>query len=132
MSKDNLKARLAYSTISQLSYVVLGAVLASATVDAGEWMLLGVLLLSSLLSMGYLLTVPMRAFSRATGEGEQGDGAGERGGGVGERGDGEAWEIREAPPACLVAILVTAGGCVALFLYPDPFFALVSQVAGGR
>ncbi len=30
MSKDNLKARLAYSTISQLSYVVLGAVLASA------------------------------------------------------------------------------------------------------
>ena len=30
MNKDNLKARLAYSTISQLSYVVLGAVLASA------------------------------------------------------------------------------------------------------
>ena len=30
MNQDNLKARLAYSTISQLSYVVLGAVLASA------------------------------------------------------------------------------------------------------
>ena len=30
MHKDNLKARLAYSTISQLAYVVLGAVLASA------------------------------------------------------------------------------------------------------
>ena len=30
MNKDNLKARLAYSTISQLSYVVLGTVLASA------------------------------------------------------------------------------------------------------
>ena len=29
MTKDNLKARLAYSTISQLSYVVLGALLAS-------------------------------------------------------------------------------------------------------
>ena len=29
MSKDNLKARLAYSTISQLSYIVLGAALAS-------------------------------------------------------------------------------------------------------
>ena len=27
LSKDNLKARLAYSTISQLSYVILGAVL---------------------------------------------------------------------------------------------------------
>ena len=30
MTKDNLKARLAYSTVSQLSYVVLGAMLASA------------------------------------------------------------------------------------------------------
>ncbi len=30
MSKDNLKARLAYSTISQLSYIVLGAALASS------------------------------------------------------------------------------------------------------
>ncbi len=29
MTKDNLKARLAYSTVSQLSYVVLGAMLAS-------------------------------------------------------------------------------------------------------
>jgi multicomponent Na+:H+ antiporter subunit D len=30
MTKDNLKARLAYSTISQLSYVILGAALATA------------------------------------------------------------------------------------------------------
>ena len=30
MSKDNLKARLAYSTVSQLSYIVLGAMMASA------------------------------------------------------------------------------------------------------
>ena len=30
LSKDNLKARLAYSTVSQLSYVVLGAMLATA------------------------------------------------------------------------------------------------------
>ncbi len=30
MTKDNLKARLAYSTISQLSYIVLGAMLANA------------------------------------------------------------------------------------------------------
>ena len=232
MNKDNLKARLAYSTISQLSYVVLGAVLASAwgtvgaalhivmhafgkitlffcagavlvaahktevselgglgrrmpvtmgafvvaslciiglpplggawskwylataSVDAGEWVLLGVLLVSSLLSMGYLLTVPLRAFSRAAGEGAEGageekgaSGAGEEegaagegaGGGMKETGAGEGGEghagdrtIREAPPACLAAILVTAAGCVALFLYPDPFFALVSQVAGAR
>ena len=31
MSKDNLKARLAYSTVSQLSYIVLAAALASGT-----------------------------------------------------------------------------------------------------
>ena len=30
LTKDNLKARLAYSTISQLSYIVLGAMLANA------------------------------------------------------------------------------------------------------
>ncbi len=194
MSKDNLKARLAYSTISQLSYVVLGAALASAwgtvgaalhivmhafgkitlffcagavlvathkteiseldgvgrrmpvtmgafvvaslciiglpplggawskwylataAVDAGEWMLLGVLLLSSLLSIAYLLSVPLRAFSSRAGEGA----------------DGQEWEIREAPPACLIAIVITAAGCVVLFLYPDPLFDLVNQVAGVR
>ena len=59
---------------------------------------------------------------------------GEKEAGAGEGGEkgAEAREIREAPPACLAAILVTAAGCVALFLYPDPFFALVSQVAGVR
>ena len=35
MNQDNLKRRLAYSTISQLSYIVLGAVLASAAGVAG-------------------------------------------------------------------------------------------------
>ncbi len=35
MNQDNLKARLAYSTVSQLSYIVLGAVLATATSVTG-------------------------------------------------------------------------------------------------
>ena len=35
MTKDNLKARLAYSTISQLSYIVVGALLASPVASAG-------------------------------------------------------------------------------------------------
>ena len=194
LNQDNLKARLAYSTISQLSYIVLGAVIAStwgmvgaalhivmhafgkitlffcagavlvttheteiskldgigrrmpvtmgafavaslciiglppfggawskwylalATVDAGEWALLGVLLFSSLLSLVYLLEVPLRAFAPA----------------ARERAQRQEWEIREAPPACLAAILITATGCVALFLFPDPFFDLVNQVAGAR
>ena len=91
-------------------YLVTGAV------DAGEWVLLGVLLVSSLLSVAYLLTVPLRAFSSAAGEGS----------------DGSASQIHEAPMPCLVAIVVTASGCLALFVYPDPFFDLVNQVAGVR
>ncbi len=35
MTKDNLKARLAYSTVSQLGYVVLGAALATSTAVVG-------------------------------------------------------------------------------------------------
>ena len=195
MNKDNLKARLAYSTISQLAYVVLGAVLASAwgtvgaalhivmhafgkitlffcagavlvaahkteisefgglgrrmpvtmgafvvaslciiglpplggmwskwylasaAVDSEQWVLLGVLLASSLLSIAYLLTVPLRAFSSGTGE---------------ETGEAATPEVHEAPAACLVAIVITSAGCLALFVYPDPFFDLVNQVVGVR
>ena len=35
MTKDNLKARLAYSTVSQLSYIVAGALLATSVASAG-------------------------------------------------------------------------------------------------
>lgn len=35
ITKDNLKARLAYSTVSQLSYIVVGALLASSVAAAG-------------------------------------------------------------------------------------------------
>lgn len=38
MSKDNLKARLAYSTVSQLSYIALGAMLASKSALIGASM----------------------------------------------------------------------------------------------
>jgi len=38
MSKDNLKARLAYSTISQLSYIVAGALMASGMAATGAAM----------------------------------------------------------------------------------------------
>jgi multicomponent Na+:H+ antiporter subunit D len=49
MTKDNLKARLAYSTISQLAYVVLGVALAS-----------------SMGLMGGALQIPMHAFGKIT------------------------------------------------------------------
>ena len=192
--KDNLKARLAYSTISQLSYVVLGAMLANTmgiigggmhivmhafgkitlffcagavmvaahkteisdmkglgrtmpvtfaaffvgtlsiiglppaggtwskwflglgALDAGQVGLVAVLMVSSVLSIGYLMIVPVRAFF-GTASNPGGHGHGDGG-------------IREAPLPSLIAIVITSLCCLALFVYPDPFFRLISMVAG--
>lgn len=190
-TKDNLKARLAYSTISQLSYVVLGAMLANAwgiiggtmhivmhafgkitlffgagaiavathkteisqmrglgrtmpvtmlafligtlsviglppaggtwskwylglgTLEAGQLVLLAVLMLSSLLNIGYLLVIPVRAFfGRPNPE------------------DSEQTGIHEAPLPTLIAMVVTAAATLGLFLYPDPFYRLMQMVVG--
>lgn len=196
MTKDNLKARLAYSTVSQLSYIVLGAMLANGlgivggamhiamhafgkitlffcagaimvalhkteisdmrgigrampvtmtcfflaslsiiglppmggvwskwylalgAVEAHQLALVGVLMVSSLLNIAYLLPIPIRAFfgAPATGSGAGHDPAPEG--------------IHEAPLPCLIAIVVATVGCVALFLYPDPIFALLKPLAG--
>ncbi len=188
MTKDNLKARLAYSTISQLSYVTLGALLANTagiiggtmqiamhafgkitlffcagaimvavhkteisqmrgigrtmpitmtaffigslsiigvppmggtwskwflamgTLEAGQMVLLFVLMISSLLNITYLLPISLRAFLYK------------------ETDQGAANGIREAPPACLAAIILSAFGCIALFIYPEPLYQLASMV----
>jgi len=192
MTKDNLKLRLAYSTISQLSYVVLGALLATntgllggalhismhafakitlffaagailvaanksevsdmgglgrampitfvafligslsiiglppfggmwikwylglGTVESGQWLLLSVLLISSLLNIAYLLPVPVRGF-------------------FGKTRDGTTYtRIKEAPLSCLIAMMITSLACVLLFFYPDPFYELALNAAGGK
>jgi multicomponent Na+:H+ antiporter subunit D len=193
MTKDNLKARLAYSTVSQLSYIVLGALmanswavigagmhiimhgfakitlffcagaimvathkteisemgglgrvmpvtmaafliaslsiiglpplgglwskwyLASGSLEADQVLLLGVLMLSSLLNIAYLLPIPIRAFfgqAQASGHHASGDSG-----------------IHEAPIACVIALTLTALGCVVLFFNPDPFYRLMAQIA---
>ena len=187
-SKDNLKARLAYSTISQLSYIVLGAMLANSAgiigggmhivmhafgkitlffcagaimvaahkknisemdglgrtmpvtfaaffigtlsiiglpptggswskfflgvgaLEAGQVGLVVVLMLSSLLSIGYLLVIPMRAFFAQPKEPPHHEG------------------IHEAPWPSLIALIVTALACIALFVHPDPFYDLMTLV----
>ena len=186
--KDNLKARLAYSTVGQLSYIVLGAMLANSwgivgggmhivmhafgkitlffcagaimvaahktevsqlgglgrvmpvtfcaffvgalciaglpptggswskwflglgTLEAGQTGLLAVLMLSSLMSLAYLLEVPVKGFF-----GGRDRAAGSTG-------------IREAPVMSLVAIGVTTAACVALFAYPEPLYRLMTAV----
>lgn len=189
-TKDNLKARLAYSTISQLSYIVLGALLANqwgiigggihivmhafgkitlffgagaimvaahrteisqmkglgrtmpitfgafflgamsiiglppaggawskwflglGTLEAGQLGLLGVLMLSSLLSLVYLLEIPVKAFFLPPDEPVEHPG------------------IKEAPRTMVLAMVITALASLGLFLYPGPLYELVTMVAG--
>jgi len=190
MRQDNLKRRLAYSTVSQLGYVVLGATLANAwgtiggglhivmhafgkitlffcagailmaahktevsqlrgigrkmpltmaaflvaslsivglpplggvwskwylllgTLDSGQLLLLATLLLSSLLNIAYLLPIPVRAFFS----------------GPPDTAGGEHSDHGEAPWPCVAALLVTALGCVVLFLFPGPLVRLLGQI----
>ena len=188
LSQDNLKRRLAFSTISQLAYIVLGAALLSSnglmgsmlhigmhafgkitlffcagailvatgkkTVSemsgigrrmpftmaafllgslsiiglppmGGAWskwyLFLGaweaerfiiviILIISSLLNIAYLLPIVVRAFFMPPPEGEAEGG------------------IQEAPPACVGALVFTALGCFALFLFPGIFVDLAKLI----
>ncbi|MDH3666319.1 MAG: proton-conducting transporter membrane subunit, partial [Paracoccaceae bacterium] len=198
MTKDNLKARLAYSTISQLAYVVVGALLAtgfgilgaalhiamhavgkitlffcagaiytaahktevselgglgrkmpftfiafligalsiiglpplggmwskwylaSGAMDADQLIVIAALMLSSLLNVAYLMPIPLKAFfgTRPPDADQPFD----------TQREAEPTKIEEAPLPCLIAIGVTALGCIALFFFPDPIFDLLAQI----
>ena len=85
--------------------------LGMGTLEAGQVGLLVVLMVSSLLSLVYLLEVPVRAFFSAPPEDAH-------------RGDG----IHEAPWPVLVAMVITAVATLALFLYPGPPYARLNMV----
>lgn len=182
LTQDNLKARLAYSTIGQLSYIVMGAALANGWgviggslhivahafakitlffcagaimaalhknavsqmkgigrqmpltmtaffiasvsiiglpptggmwskwflilggLEAEQYVAVGILMLSSLLSISYLIPIVVNAFFFPAQ-----DDAG----------------VKEAPTPCIIALTLTALGCMALFLYPDPLQTLL-------
>ncbi len=188
MTKDNLKARLAYSTVSQLSYIVVGALLANSwgflgsgmhiamhafgkitlffcagaitvashkteisqmdglgrtmpitmfafllgslsviglppfggmwskwylalgALEADQAPVLAILLLSTLLNAAYLLPIPIRAFF------------------VAPRGTAGAAAVREAPLPCLLALTITALGCMVLFVSAEPIYQLLRTV----
>jgi multicomponent Na+:H+ antiporter subunit D len=187
--QDNLKRRLAYSTISQLSYIILGAMLATeagivggamhiamhafgkitlffcagailvathkteisqmdglgrsmpitmtaytigalsiigappmgglwskwmlgmAALDAGEMAMIGVLMLSSLLSIGYLMPVTIKAFFNTPDPQTTGKVV-----------------FKEAPAFSVAALSFTALACIVLFLFPDPLYDLASLI----
>ena len=88
--------------------------LGMGTLEAGQLGLLAVLMISSLLSLYYLLEVPVKAFfSPPPPDAHRADG------------------IHEAPWPSLVAIVVTAAATVGLFLWPDLAFELMSMVVSG-
>ena len=191
MTKDNLKARLAYSTVSQLSYIVLGAMLATeisvigggmhiamhafgkitlffcagaylvaahktevsqlkgigrampittiaffigslsiiglppfggmwskwylvlGALEADKMIMVAVLMISSLLNIAYLLPIPIRGFFCEPDDNP------------GHGGDGR---IHEAPWPSVLAISITALGCLALFFHPEPVYELLSNM----
>lgn len=184
--KDNLKARLAYSTISQLSYIVLGAAFATQTaamgaalhivmhamgkitlffcagaiyvgahkkyisqmdglgrampftmgaftiasfsiigvppfggmwskwflglgaLEAGSWMYMSIYMISSLLSIGYLMPIVGRAYFRKPSERDA--------------------SLHEAPWMCVLPPVLTAFGCLMLFVFPDFLYDLLSLI----
>jgi multicomponent Na+:H+ antiporter subunit D len=85
--------------------------LGMGTLEAGQIGLLVVLMVSSLLSLVYLLEVPVRAFFSAPPE----DAHHEEG-------------IHEAPWLILIAMIVTALATLGLFLYPGPLYELMTLV----
>lgn len=185
LGQDNLKARLAYSTVSQLAYVVLGATLATSLgiVGAGlhivmhavgkitlffcagaiytaahktrvselnglgrvmpltfgafliaslsiiglpplggtwsKWYLMlgalqaehaifiGVLMLSSILSIAYLIPIPVRGFFLGAEHGR---------------------DLKEAPWQCVVPLCATAAACIGLFFVTGPLYALILSI----
>lgn len=192
-TKDNLKARLAYSTIAQLAYIVLGAALANhdgvlgaglhiATHAVGKitlffcagaimvaahkknvsdldgigrrmpltmvaffiaslsiiglpplggswskWLIalgaadghaifIAVLMISSLLNIGYLIPIPIRAFffpeKSHAGHGHSSH-------------EHSLHEHGEAPWMCVVPLCITAAACIALFFFADAIVTLL-------
>ena len=191
LSKDNLKARLAYSTVSQLGYIVLGAMLVNSVaivgggmhiathalgkitlffcagaiyvathktnisemdglgksmpityaamligslsiiglpltgglwskwylalgaVAAEQWIILAVFMVSSLLNVAYLLIIPIRGFFLSPPNPRQGG------------------KIQEAPFAAVLALSLTALGCIALFFFTQPLYEMMASIFDG-
>jgi multicomponent Na+:H+ antiporter subunit D len=88
-------------------YLALGAA------QADHAIYIGVLMLSSLLSIGYLFPVIIRAFFRPPPEGVTYD------------------AVAEAPLLCVVPPMITAAGCFALFWFAPALRTLLLPLVGG-
>ncbi len=80
------------------------------SLEAGQIGIVAVLMISSLLSLAYLLEIPVRGFFRKPAQPASG--------------------LREGPRWSLAAIVTTAAACLVLFAYPEPLYRLVTLVTG--
>lgn len=79
------------------------------TAEAGQWLPMACLMLSTLLSMVYLLSIPVRSFLNIP--------------------SGERIEMEAVSPM-IFAICLCALGTIGLFVLPDVLFDLISQIGG--
>ncbi len=86
--------------------------LGMGTLEADQLGLLAVLMVSSVLSLVYLLEVPVKAFFGKPSEPLQHEG------------------VHEAPIPCLIAMGITALATIGLSIYPVPFYQLMLLVVG--
>jgi len=200
MRQDNLKLRLAYSTVSQLGYITIGALLAApagviggtmhiathafgkitlffcagailvslhksnisemrgigrqmpltmiaffigslsiiglpptagtwskwfllmGSIDTEQYIIMLALMISSLLNIAYLIPIPFYAFfpNSSTNDATDTDSS------------LASTQIKEAPPASLIAIIITTLGCLLLFIYPQPLYELAAAIVETR
>ena len=88
------------------------------SLEAGQAGLVAVLMLSSLLSLAYLMEIPLKGFFGNPAAAAHGSGH-EHSGDHGHHG---------APGWSVAAIVVTAAACLVLFIYPEPFYRLMTMV----
>ena len=87
--------------------------LAVGAMEADQAFFVAVIMISSLLNIWYMIPIVVRAFFPGDKPTEFQNG------------------IREAPILCLIPILLTAAGCIAIFIHPEPFHSLLEQVVRG-
>ncbi len=108
--------------------------IAQGTLDNGYYWIIAALMLSTLLNIGYLLSIPLRAFFKpppASTDHDHSHGSGHH---TDEPGDmlssnsmqAAGWQ--EAPAPSLWAIVMTSSVVVLLFFYPAPLLDLLSQI----
>ncbi len=75
--------------------------------DTGKWVIIATLMLSSLLNIAYLMPIPLRAFFCKPSSPHP-----------------DHQTINEAPLPAVLALSITAIGCIVLFFYTQPLYRL--------